>query len=127
MRIVDDPSAPVELRLIESGQQLWNTLAGTMSSGVDYPGSADTAQIDLIADLLSQLEAIEIRDAVNMGDAVRSQAEITEHINAVRDAGLVLYVGVRRQQLDVDGKRSPWSLAVMRFFRDDAPEVRAST
>jgi hypothetical protein len=127
MRIVDDPSAPVELRLVESGQQLWNALAGTMSSSVDYPDSADAAQIDLIASLLAQLEAIEIRDALNMGDTVRIQAEITEDITAVRDAGFVLYVGVRRQQLDVDGRRSPWSLAVLRFFRDDDPKVRAST
>jgi hypothetical protein len=127
MRILDDPSAPVELRLVLSGQQLWNTLAGTMSSSVDYPDSADAAQVDLIASLLAQLEAIEIRDALNMGDTVRIQAEITEDINAVRDAGFVLYVGVRRQQLDDDGRRSPWSLAVMRFFRDDDPEIRAPT
>jgi hypothetical protein len=126
-RIVDDPSAPVALRLVESGQQLWNALAGTMSSTVDYPDSADAAQIDLIASLLAQLEAVEIRDALNMGDTVRIQAEITEDIKAVRDAGFVLYVGVRRQQLDVDGRRSPWSLAVLRFFSDDDPEVRVST
>ena len=115
-QIIDDSAKPVRLELIESGQQLWNIMAESMSSTVDYPDAAAPEQTGAIADLLAQLEVVEIRDVLNMGDIVRYQAELTEHINYVRDVDLALYVGVRAQQIDVGGQRSPWSLTILRFF-----------
>lgn len=124
-RIVDDSNKAGQLELIETGRQLWNLVADTMASDVNYPDSGDAAQAKVIADLLSHMEDwIDIRDALNLGDVVRVQTELTEHIEHARTQGLALYVGVRMQEIDVDGQRSPWPLAVIRFFRADDPALR---
>lgn len=123
VRVVAEDEPGIRLHLIASGQQIWDLVAGAQVSSFEYPDDLTSEQIDVAADVLKQLEVVEIRDVLNMGDIMIAQQQITDCLDGLRDSNLVLYAGRRKQRLEFDGRRVPWSLVLLRFFRADDPYI----
>jgi hypothetical protein len=128
LRIRDlHPKEPLYLRKMDRGTDLLDAFAQCLASSTGHPDPISEGEADLLADFLGNLhDWSEIWGEVEPGDRVKAKFQMGERLDELRQAGFVVYVGVREKVLEGGiGGPIAWPEAVLSIHRSDDPLVAA--
>ena len=85
------------------------------------PERCSSAELELVADFLQNVfDWSELWSGIGLGERLRIEQGITEELDALFAAGLVVYAGTGRQLLESGvGPSMSWNLAVVEIVRSE--------
>lgn len=127
---IRDPAAgkPVMLQLIVTGKELMNVLAHTYAIHHDNPEPQSPEEAELMgAFIQSAADYRDFWDDIGPSERLEAEFAISEELTRLRDAGLVVYAGVKNQIIE-SGRQAPapWPVAYIAIRRMNDKSIRAS-
>ncbi len=128
---IRDPQAgkPVTLRRMDSGKALMNALEHTLAMHRDHPEPQSVKEAELVGDFFQNIsDCRDIWVEIELSEQIRAAFTISEGIDRLREAGLLVYAGVRNQIIE-GGVRppAPWLIAYVVLFRSEDEAIKADT
>jgi hypothetical protein len=124
---IRDPNAgkPSLLHRVDTGAQLMRMLRRSLSSNVQHPDPRSQGEAGLIGDFLQNIhDWLDIWNEIGPGEQVKVEFDVSQQIGQLRQAGLVVYAGLREKVLEGGTARPvPWREAVVSFHRADDPLI----
>lgn len=114
------PDEPVALQRIKTGKQLMSIVAHTLAEKHDHPEPRSAEEAELMGGFFQNtFDYSEIWDDIGPSGRIQAEFSITDEINRLREAGLVVYAGARNHVLEggMDGG-APWPVAYIIIRRD---------
>ena len=119
------PEEPLALHHVTDGTELMDAFCDCLASRVHHPEPRTQDEADLISELLGQIhDWRDIWDDVGPGEQVRIKFELNGLVDALLEAGLVVYIGSKEKVLEGGiGRPVPWREALLHIYRVDDPLV----
>jgi len=103
-----------QLRLVENGDQLVDVVGAAYSFDLRPPSGMSREQRSDVGDFLQSCSDWgEIYSDIGPRGRMDAAQDLDDHLDALREAGLVVYAARRGLTLHAGGRTSPWSEAVV--------------
>src|SRR5258708_3053298 len=120
---IRDPEAgkPVMLQRIDTGKELMNIVAHTLAANQDNPKPRSIEEAELIGGFLQNAtDWRDIWDEIEPSGRIQAEFSMSEEITRLREAGLVVYAGVRQHVIEGGVEApAPWPVAYIVIRRSD--------
>jgi hypothetical protein len=128
---IRDPEAgkPVMLRRIDTGKELMNVLAHTLALHCDNPEPRSIEEAELIGGFFQNTtNYTDIWADIEPSRRIKAEFSLSEEITWLREAGLVVYAGVKQHVIE-GGVKAPelWPVAYIVIRRSDDESIKAGT
>ena len=127
---IRDPEAgkPVMLQRIDTGRELMNVLAHTLALHCDNPEPRSIEEAELIGGFFqSTTNYTDIWADIEPSRRIKAEFSMSEEITWLREAGLVVYAGVKNHVIEGGVKApEPWPVAYIVIRRSDDESSKAS-
>src|SRR6266446_3330227 len=128
---IRDPEAgkPVMLQRIDTGKELMNIVAHTFAAHHDNPELRSAEEAELIGGFFQDVtDYIDIWDDIEPSGHIQAEFSMSEEITRLREAGLVVYAGVKGHVIEGSVKApEPWPVACIVIYRSDDEAIKASS
>ena len=127
---IRDPEAgkPVMLQRIDTGKELMNVVAHTLAAHHDNPEPRSIEEAELIGGFFQNTtDYTDIWDEIEPSGRIQAEFSMSEEITRLREAGLVVYAGVKQHVIEGGVKApEPWPVAYLVIRRSDDESIKAS-
>lgn len=127
---IRDPEVgkPVMLQRIDTGKELMNVLAHTLAAHHDHPEPRSIKEAELIGEFFQNTsDYIDIWDVIEPSGRIKAEFSMSEEITRLREAGLVVYTGVKNHVIEGGVKApEPWPVAYLVIRRSGDESIKAS-
>lgn len=127
---IRDPEAgkPVMLQRIDTGKALMNVVAQTLAAHHDNPEPRSIEETELIgAFFQNTTDWTDIWDEIEPSGRIQAEFAMSVEITRLREAGLVVYAGVKQHVIEGGVKiPEPWLVAYIVIYRNDDEAIKAS-
>ena len=127
---IHDPEAgkPVLLQRIDTGKDLMNVLAGTLTLHQNNPEPCSREEAELMgAFFQNAADARDIWEDLEPSGRIQAEFELSEEIIQLREAGFVAYAARRNHIVEGGIKEpEPWPVAYLVLYRSDVEDIKAS-
>jgi len=123
-----DASEPVMLQRIDTGKELMNVVAHTLATHHDNPEPRSIEEAELIGGFFQNAtDWRDIWDEIEPSGRIRAEFSMSEEITRLREAGLMVYAGVKEHVIEGGVKApEPWPIACIVIYRSDDESIKAS-
>src|SRR5450759_3391962 len=117
----------VTLQRIDTGKELMNVLAHTLAAHHDNPEPRSSEEAELIGEFFQNTsDYIDIWDDIEPSGRIKAEFSMSEEITRLREAGLVVYTGVKNHVIEGGVKApEPWPVAYIVIRRSDDEDIKA--
>ncbi len=126
---IRDPEAgkPMMLQRIDTGRALMNIVAHTLAAHHDNPEPRSAEEAELIGGFFQDVsDYIDIWDEIEPSGHPQAQFSMSREITRLREAGLVVYAGVKKHVIEGGVKApEPWPVAYIVIYRSDDDSIKA--
>lgn len=117
MRIVTREGQRTKVSMLTNGRQLLDIVDGACGYDFDADDLRDDHKTELVVAFLKELhDTGDILSELDSGDRIRIRSEWTRAIEELAEAGLLVYGGRSQLELECDGTRTPWPVALIRVL-----------
>ena len=119
---------PVTLQRIDTGKELREIVAHTFAAHHDHPELQSSDEAEQFGEFFQNVsDLINIWSDLEPSGLIQAVLSISEDIARLREAGLVVYAGVRNQVIEGGAQApAPWPVAYIVIRRSDDESIKAN-
>jgi hypothetical protein len=122
-----EPDKPVTLQRVDTGKQLMTIVARVCATAHDNPEPQSSEEAELFGGFFQNIiDCIDVWDDIGPSGRIEAEFSISEDLARLREAGLGVYAGVKKQVLEGgEGPPRPWPIAYIAIHRDGDESTKA--